>query len=146
MSKRLPIIGHSELRSHIGEGVHTGLRKGGDAPSAPDLWKAIGDSEDSAWSDAVDFCVYGLREMYPNGFEFDPDKPDTDPQHVMDVDSVVWVYSSRVRQVRGRWVNGAYVPRDTKRLPLALKAATMTLDMLRDERGPVVSIEIEGEV
>ena len=101
MSKRLPVIGHNELRSHIGEGVHTGLRKGGDAPSAPDLWKAIGDSDDSAWSDAVDFCVYGLREMYPNGFEFDPDKPDTDPQFVMDVDSVVWVFSSRVRQVRG---------------------------------------------
>ena len=145
MSKRLPVIGHNELRSHIGEGVHTGLRKGGDAPSGPDLWKAIGDSQDSAWSDAVAFCVYGLRQMYPNGFEFDPDKPATDPQHVMDADSVVWVYSSRIRQARGTWVVGAYVPRDSKRLPAELKGTPMTLDMLRDERGPVVSIEIGDE-
>jgi hypothetical protein len=146
MSRKIPVIGPEELKSHAGEGVHAGLRKGGDAPSSGPLWTAIADSEDSAWGDAIAFFVYGLKMMYPNGFTYDPDKPEGAPQHVMDADSVVWVWNSKIRKVRGRWSGGAYVPRDSKRLPEELKGAPMTLDMLRNERGPVVSIEIEGEV
>lgn len=48
--------------SLLGEGIHTGLRKGSDAPEAPALWKAISDS-DQAWSDALDFAVWGLHSM-----------------------------------------------------------------------------------
>lgn len=47
----------------IAEGVHTGLRKGSEAPSSGPLWKAIAASKDSAWSDAVSFCVEGLKSM-----------------------------------------------------------------------------------
>jgi hypothetical protein len=47
----------------IGEGVHVGLRKGSEAPSSGPLWQAISGSTDSAWSDALNFCVVGLESM-----------------------------------------------------------------------------------
>lgn len=47
----------------IAIGVHTGLRKGSDAPTSGPLWRAIADSDDGAWTDAVRFCVHGLRSM-----------------------------------------------------------------------------------
>lgn len=47
----------------IGEGVHTGLRKGSEAASSGPLWRAISESEDGAWSDAVRYCVWGLKTM-----------------------------------------------------------------------------------
>jgi hypothetical protein len=46
----------------IGEGLHTGLRKGTDAPEAHDLWKAVRDSG-RAWSEALEFLVWGLESM-----------------------------------------------------------------------------------
>ena len=52
-----------ELADNIAVGMHTGLRKGSDAPSSGLLWRAIGESTDSAWSDAAAFCVWGLKEM-----------------------------------------------------------------------------------
>jgi hypothetical protein len=47
----------------IGEGVHVGLRKGSEAPSSGPLWKAISGSTDTAWSDAIGYCVWGLESM-----------------------------------------------------------------------------------
>ena len=47
----------------IGTGVHTGLRKGSDAPSAHGLWTAISRSQDGAWSDAAEYCLWSLRYM-----------------------------------------------------------------------------------
>jgi hypothetical protein len=55
-------IPEEEIRSLIGEGLHTGLRKGTDAPGANALWTAIADS-DQAWSDALRFLVRGLEVM-----------------------------------------------------------------------------------
>lgn len=55
-------VADEDARSIIGEGVHTGLRKGTDAPEAHDLWVAISKS-DEAWSDALDFFVWGLDQM-----------------------------------------------------------------------------------
>jgi hypothetical protein len=52
-----------ELADNIAVGMHTGLRKGSEAPSSGPLWRAIGESTDSAWSDAAKFCVWGLKEM-----------------------------------------------------------------------------------
>jgi len=49
-------------RSLLGEGIHTGLRKGTDAPGAHDLWVAIHDSTE-AWSEAIDFAIWGLVSM-----------------------------------------------------------------------------------
>lgn len=49
--------------SILGEGLHTGLRKGTDAADADFLWKAISDSNTSAWSDALRFLVRGLDQM-----------------------------------------------------------------------------------
>jgi hypothetical protein len=47
----------------IGEGVHTGLRKGSEAPSSATLWRAISESNDGAWSDALAYCMLGLESM-----------------------------------------------------------------------------------
>lgn len=47
----------------IGEGLHTGLRKGSEAEDAHALWVAIKQSDTSAWSDALDYLVWGLGEM-----------------------------------------------------------------------------------
>lgn len=49
--------------SLIAEGVHTGLRKGTDAPNSGILWRGISNSSDSSWEDAVDYCVSGLESM-----------------------------------------------------------------------------------
>lgn len=49
--------------SVLGEGIHTGLRKGSEAPSSGPLWRAITDSKDGAWPDALRYCVWGLDQM-----------------------------------------------------------------------------------
>jgi len=56
-------VSDEDAEEQIAIGVHTGLRKGSDAPSSGPLWRAIGESDDSAWSDAVRFCVDGLKSM-----------------------------------------------------------------------------------
>lgn len=43
--------------------MHTGLRKGSDAPSSGPLWRAISESTDSAWGDAAEFTVEGMASM-----------------------------------------------------------------------------------
>jgi hypothetical protein len=48
--------------SIIGEGLHTGLRKGTDAPEASVLHRYIGQS-DRAWSEALAYLVWGLDSM-----------------------------------------------------------------------------------
>ena len=50
-------------QEQIAIGVHTGLRKGSEAPDSAKLWRAIHDSNDSSWSDAVRYCVNGLEAM-----------------------------------------------------------------------------------
>ena len=52
-----------EAQEHIAVGVHTGLRKGSEAPSSGPLWHAIHDSSDGAWADAVSYCVWGMKHM-----------------------------------------------------------------------------------
>lgn len=52
-----------EFAENIAIGVHTGLRKGTDAPSSGPLWRAISESTDSAWMDACRFAVYGIKHM-----------------------------------------------------------------------------------
>jgi hypothetical protein len=52
-----------EAASLIGEGVHTGLRKGTDAEGAHDLWEAIRKSDDGAWGAALEYMVSGLESM-----------------------------------------------------------------------------------
>jgi len=56
-------VTQQELADQIALGMHTGLRKGSDAPSSGPLWQAIAASEDTAWSDAARFCAYGLESM-----------------------------------------------------------------------------------
>jgi len=52
-----------ELSEQIAVGMHTGLRKGSEAPTSHDLWLAISASGDSAWRDAAAYCVWGLKQM-----------------------------------------------------------------------------------
>lgn len=61
MSKWTP-VDNDEATSLIGEGLHTGLRKGTDAPEAHDLWESIRNS-DQAWSDALNYLMWGLETM-----------------------------------------------------------------------------------
>jgi len=56
-------VDDDEFAEQIMIGVHTGLRKGSEAPSSGPLWQAISASDDSAWADAANFCVYGLKSM-----------------------------------------------------------------------------------
>lgn len=63
MSKTRTVVGDDELQGQIAIGMHTGLRKGSEAPSSAGLWRAISDSTDTAWSDAAAYCVWGLRQM-----------------------------------------------------------------------------------
>lgn len=53
----------ADLQEQIAVGVHTGLRKGSEAPSSASLHRAISDSIDSAWTDAARYCVWGLNRM-----------------------------------------------------------------------------------
>lgn len=62
MTTRYVPVSDEDAVSHLGEGIHTGLRKGTDAPEAHDLWLAISES-DQAWSEALAFTVWGLHEM-----------------------------------------------------------------------------------
>lgn len=52
-----------EAQEQIAVGVHTGLRKGSEAPSSGRLWRRISQSNDGAWTDAVAYCVWGLNSM-----------------------------------------------------------------------------------
>lgn len=52
-----------EFAGQLAVGMHTGLRKGSDAPSSGPLWQAINASTDTAWVDAARFCVDGLKSM-----------------------------------------------------------------------------------
>jgi hypothetical protein len=56
-------VDDEEFAELLMEGVHTGLRKGSEAPSSGPLWRAISESNDSAWMDAVEFCVEGMKSM-----------------------------------------------------------------------------------
>ena len=79
-------ISDEEAQEQIGEGVHTGLRKGSDAPSSGPLWRAISDSNDGAWSDALAYCVWGLESM---GYRIC--KQVDDPRPVPPAEGHVWV-------------------------------------------------------
>lgn len=56
-------VSKQEAAEQIACGVHTGLRKGSEAPTSGPIWRAISESDDSAWMDAVNYCVYGLESM-----------------------------------------------------------------------------------
>jgi len=56
-------LGTDILQSLLGESVHSGLRKGSDAPSSGPLWWVIHQSRDGAWDDALAFAISGLRYM-----------------------------------------------------------------------------------
>ena len=47
----------------LDEGIRNGLRDGGEAPSSGPLWQAISESDDAAWSDALNHCVSALDRM-----------------------------------------------------------------------------------
>lgn len=61
-------------KSLIGEGVHTGLRKGTDAWNSGNTWRAIAAPE-SGWSDAIHFAVEGLKGMGYRLCKVEKDKP-----------------------------------------------------------------------
>jgi len=56
-------VPEADAIEQIAVGVHTGLRKGSEAPSSALLWREISNSEDGAWTDAVRYCIHGLETM-----------------------------------------------------------------------------------
>ena len=56
-------VSDDEFQEHVAIGMHTGLRKGSDAPDSAKLWRAIADSKDSSWSDAAHFTVWAIKSM-----------------------------------------------------------------------------------
>lgn len=81
-------IEHEEAQEQIGQGIHTGLRKGSDAPSSGPLWRAISDSHDGAWGDALRFCVWGLESM---GYRLCKQVPDQERPAPPEPTGHVWV-------------------------------------------------------
>ncbi len=51
------------LASYLGEGIHTGLRRGSDTEASTDTWQAIHDST-TAWSDLVRSTTQTLTATY----------------------------------------------------------------------------------
>jgi hypothetical protein len=59
-------VSDEDFASLLMEGVHTGLRKGSEAPMSGPLWNAISKavySDDTSWGDACRFAVYGIKYM-----------------------------------------------------------------------------------
>jgi hypothetical protein len=52
-----------EWASMIGEGIHTGFRKGSDHPKASEYWNLISKMPNELWNEVLDFCVDGLIYM-----------------------------------------------------------------------------------
>jgi hypothetical protein len=50
-----------EFKSLVGEGIHTGLRKGCQSRESSAAWKAIDDLPD--WDDALSFLADGFEAM-----------------------------------------------------------------------------------
>lgn len=49
--------------SAIGEGIHTGFRKGTDHPKSSEYWNMISKMPDDLWNQVLDYCVWGLGYM-----------------------------------------------------------------------------------
>ena len=49
-----------DLKSMIGEGVHTGLRKAADSHASGRAWQAIRDMPVGEWDSVLDFVADGL--------------------------------------------------------------------------------------
>lgn len=56
-------VSQEELAEAIAIGVHTGLRKGSEAPDSARLHRAITDSKDSSWSDAAAYAAWCMEYM-----------------------------------------------------------------------------------
>ena len=52
-----------EWTSMIGEGLHTGFRKGSDHPRSSEYWNIISNMPTDLWGDALNYCVDGLASM-----------------------------------------------------------------------------------
>lgn len=62
MTKYEPVE-DADAIEQIAVGMHTGLRKGSEAPDSAKLWRAISESTDSSWNDAANYTVYCLKAM-----------------------------------------------------------------------------------
>jgi hypothetical protein len=66
MTTKTVEVDDEEFAGLLMEGVHTGLRKGTEAPKSGALWQAISEavfSDDTSWGDACRFAVYGIKYM-----------------------------------------------------------------------------------
>lgn len=64
------VVPREKAMDLIGEGLHTGLRKGCDGGSG--AWNAISDMAPDEWSGALRFLVDGLESMGYGLVEFEP--------------------------------------------------------------------------
>ena len=52
-----------EWASMIGEGIHTGFRKGTEHPRSHEYWTLIKEMPNELWNEVLDYCVSGLVYM-----------------------------------------------------------------------------------
>lgn len=52
-----------EWKSALGEGIHTGFRKGTDHPDSAAASKFIAHMDPKMWDDVLSFTVWGLESM-----------------------------------------------------------------------------------
>jgi hypothetical protein len=56
-------ISEEDWCSILGEGIHTGFRKGTDHPRAHDYWKLIAEMPGELWGDVLAWTVECLQDM-----------------------------------------------------------------------------------
>lgn len=49
--------------SVLGEGIHTGFRKGSEHPRSSHYWNVINDMPDELWNDVLSYLVWSLDYM-----------------------------------------------------------------------------------
>ena len=66
MATKTVEVSDEDFAGMLMEGVHTGLRKGTEAPLSGEIWNLISKavfSDDTSWGDACRFAVYGIKYM-----------------------------------------------------------------------------------
>lgn len=62
-AKEKRVYTQTEWSEILGEGIHTGFRKGSEHPDAHKYWMLIRDMPNELWGDVLEYAVGGLASM-----------------------------------------------------------------------------------
>lgn len=57
------LISREDWASVIGEGIHTGFRKGSEHPRSSEYWNILNEMPSELWNEVLEYCVSGLEYM-----------------------------------------------------------------------------------